>query len=98
MRFLRWARRLLEHPLQVLLLTTGFCLISLLFDGVLLNYWSLKSEKTRLESEYKKTVNENLILQKKVEQASHSEQFIGRQAREKLDLVGEDELVFIFQE
>ena len=69
----------------------------LLAQGTLIDLWNLKSEKWILEQRYQDTLKTNASLAQKIDQARNSDKFIGRQAREKLDLVKSDELVFIFE-
>jgi len=69
----------------------------LLAQGTLIDLWNLNSEKWNLNQRYSVTTKANEDLQSKIDQARSSDKFIGRQAREKLDLVKDDELVFIFE-
>jgi len=69
----------------------------LLAQGTLIDLWNLKSEKWHLNQRYTDTLKSNADLQSKIGQARNSDKFIGHQAREKLDLVKDDELVFIFE-
>ena len=69
----------------------------LLAQGTLIDLWNLKSEKWILEQRYQDTLKTNASLAQKIDQARNSDKFIGRQAREKLDLVKSDVLVFIFE-
>jgi cell division protein FtsB len=79
------------------LLALLVALASLLAEGTLLDLWNLKREKTRLEKRYIEITKSNVDLRGKLDQARHSSPFIARQARDKLDLVKEDELIFIFE-
>jgi len=92
-----WFLALLEHPVKIGIAATGLALVGLLTQGTLIDLWNLKSEQHKLEKRYQETLKYNLNIQAKIEQARTSDKFIGRQAREKLDLVKEDELVFIFE-
>jgi cell division protein FtsB len=94
---LRWIKDLFEHPLKF----TGFALLvaftSLLAGGTLLDLWNLDREKIKIESRLNQTLASNSVLESKIEQAKSSDKFIAKQAREYLDLVKDDELIFIFE-
>jgi len=92
-----WFLALLEHPVKIGITATGLALVGLLTQGTLIDLWNLKSEQWKLQKRYQETLKYNQSIQAKIEQARTSDKFIGRQAREKLDLVKEDELVFIFE-
>jgi cell division protein FtsB len=97
MALVNWFRGLLEHPVKVGIFASLLAFTSLLAQGTLIELWNLKAEKWRLEHRYSETLKANRDLEFKIEQARNSDRFIGRQAREKLDLVKDDELVFIFE-
>jgi cell division protein FtsB len=96
--FRRFIQKLLEHPFKVGCLAALVALVSLLADGTLLHLWDLKREKARLEKRHSETLAYNQDLARKIKQARTSERFIAREARDRLDLVKEDELVFIFED
>jgi len=94
---LQWLRNLLENPLKL----TGIALIvafsSLLAGGTLLDLWNLNREKIKIQGKLTQTLVNNSILEAKIKQARSSDKFIAKQAREHLDLVKDDELIFIFE-
>lgn len=94
---IRWIQRLFEHPVKMAFFGVSLAFGSLLLQGTLIDLWSLKSEQKRIERRYIETVKANTELNYKISQARNSDKFIGRQAREKLDLLKSDELVFIFE-
>ena len=87
----------MDHPVRVAVIAGLVAFAGLLAQGTLIDLWNLNSEKWRLEQRYQNTLKANASLQSKIDQARNSDKFIGRQAREKLDLVKDDELVFIFE-
>jgi len=92
-----WFLGLLEHPVKVALVALLLAFGGLLTQGTLIDLWNLKTEKNRLEKKYGETLKSTTGLEFRIDQARNSDKFIGRQAREKLDLVRDDELVFIFE-
>jgi cell division protein FtsB len=94
---MRWFLSLFEHSVKLASAATVLAFVGLLTQGTLLDLWNLKSDQRKLEKRYRETLKYNEIIRSKIEQARTSDKYIGRQAREKLDLVKEDELVFIFE-
>jgi cell division protein FtsB len=88
---------LLENPVKVLSVAVAAALVGLLTQGTFLDLWNLHREIHKLQGRYRDTLKYNESMKTKIEQARTSDKFIGRQAREKLDLVQEDEMVFIFE-
>jgi cell division protein FtsB len=88
---------LLEHPFKIGIAATGLAFVGLLTQGTLIDLWNIKSEEHKIQKRYQETLKYNEILKTKIEEARTSDKFIGRQARDKLDLVKEDEIVFIFE-
>jgi cell division protein FtsB len=90
-------QNLLEHPVKVGVMALAIAFAGLLAQGTLIDLWNLNSEKWLLDQRYRDTLKTNGGLALKINQARNSDKFIGRQAREKLDLIKTDELVFIFE-
>ncbi len=97
MSFLDWILRFLDHPVKIAMIAIIIGFAGLLTQGTLLDLWTLQAEKHRLEAKYTEIMKSNTGLEFRIEEAKNSDKFIGHQAREKLDLVREDELVFIFE-
>jgi cell division protein FtsB len=95
--FIRGLQKMLESPIKIAVIGLGLAFGSLLFQGTLLELWNLKSEKWRLQKRYQELTQINGDLSYKIDLARNSDKFIGRQAREKLDLIKDDELIFIFE-
>ncbi len=92
-----WFLGLLEHPVKIGIAAAILALVGLLTQGTLIDLWTLNSEQRKLKKRYEETLKYNEAIRAKIEQARTSDKFIGHEAREKLDLVKEDELVFIFE-
>lgn len=94
---MEWFRQCLEHPLKIGLSALAVAFAGLLAEGTLIDLWNLKAEKAKIQTRYEKLERQNTELKAKILQAKNSDKFIGKQAREKLELVRDDELVFIFE-
>ena len=96
-RFGLMLRKFLHRPSHVFVVCLIFLCTSLVFDGILWRLWGLHRDQERLTSEIHSIETEIGSLGRQLRQA-RDPAFIERQAREKLDLVGENDLVFVFPE
>lgn len=90
-------RSFLNHPGKVSVLCVAFFAITLLMNGLLWRLWGLHRDFERLTVEITGTKNDINKLNAQLKQAKDPS-FIERQARDKLDLVSEKDLVFVFPE
>lgn len=90
-----FVRHFLNSPGKVLILCFLFFLVNFVGNGNFIRLWNLKSEINKLEQLVNKNHNEIEKIEVNISK-SKDPAFIERQAREKLDLVGEGDLVFIF--
>jgi hypothetical protein len=88
-------REALNSPGKVLTYCSIFFVLTLSLNGVPLRLWGLSRDTERFESETFKTRNEIKVLASKLSQASDPA-FIEKQALDRLDLVGENDLIFVF--
>jgi cell division protein FtsB len=96
-RFFSQFQGLLEKPIKVAVIALVIAFSSLLAGGTFMDLWNLNREKIKIKKNLDQITRDNLELQSKIKQAKTSDKFIGRQARATLDLVRQDELVFIFE-
>lgn len=87
--------RFFHYPARVLWLSLAILFFSLLVDGNFIRLWSLYRHKDRLVQEIQQVEKKSQRLQVRIQQAQHLE-FIERKARDELDLVQKDELIFVF--
>lgn len=90
-------RSFLNHPGKVTLLCVAFFTITLVMNGLLWRLWGLHRDFERLTVEIAGTKKDIGNLNAQLKQAKDPS-FIERQARDKLDLVSEKDLVFVFPE
>lgn len=90
-------RSFLNHPGKVTILCVAFFAITLLMNGLLWSLWGLHRDFERLTVEISGTITDIEKLNAQLKQAKDPS-FIERQARDKLDLVSEKDLVFVFPE
>lgn len=90
-------RGFLNHPGTVATLCVVFFAITLMMNGLLWRLWGLHRDFERLTVEITGTQNDIEKLNVQLKQAKDPS-FIERQARDKLDLVSEKDLVFVFPE
>ena len=87
--------QLLSQPRKVAIYCILFVTLSALFNGVLWRLWALHRDHNRRVTEMARAVESIQSLSHQVEQAKDPV-FIERQARDRLDLAGEKDLVFVF--
>lgn len=88
---------LLLNPLRVFFICLFIGAAAIIFDGSLYNYWSLSKTDKELEKRISKMTLATNSLRSQIEQTK-SLNFLERQARDRLDLVGPDEMAFVFSD
>lgn len=92
---IRAFRHWLQNPGVVLVVSASIAFGIVLLDGTLFRIWSLDRDRDRLEERIELVKGAIIEKERHIKEASRSE-FIERQARERLDLVREGDLVFVF--
>lgn len=90
-------RRFLNHPTRVALCCLAVFAVSIIINGNVFRLWGLHRDFDRISADIQKTHQNIAALSGQLMQAKDPA-FIERQARDKLDLAGEHDLVFIFPE
>ncbi len=85
----------LNNPRRVLIVCLVFVLVALLFDGTLIKIWKLNQDIAKLENNIIDVGQANRNVRMQISQANDP-QFIEREARDRFDLVEENDLVFVF--
>ncbi|MBN8535997.1 MAG: septum formation initiator family protein [Deltaproteobacteria bacterium] len=88
-------RKILNSPRKVLLFSLIFLFINMMSTGNIVKLLNLKNELDRLGFVLEKNKLEIEQIEQNISKSKDTN-FIERQAREKLDLVEEGDLVFIF--
>lgn len=92
-----WIRVQLDSPLKVFLFCLGLFVFSLLSNGLWWRLWALQRDQQAIHLKIEMTQQRITELDKLLKQSQDIE-FIERQAKERLDLVDENDLVFVFPE
>ncbi len=88
-------REFLHRPKKVFVICSLVVLSTLLVNGTFLRLWSLHVDADRKMKDIARTRLENQKYQAQLEQAKDPS-YIERLAKDKLDLAGENDLVFVF--
>lgn len=90
-------RNTLNHPARVALFCGLFFVASVVLNGSIFRVWSLNRDLVQLQ---KMSVETNAGIRQIEVQLRQAKDpvYIERQARDKLDMVNEDDLVFVFSE
>lgn len=94
-RFGDSVRSLLEKPTRVLFLCFLFAVLHLVFQGSLFHIARLHSEHESLQANLLSISQDITKTERKILQA-RDPVFIEQQAKDRLDMAAEDELVFVF--
>lgn len=87
----------LDKPKYVFVVCVFFGLLGTLFDGSLFRLWELKNNQQQTKLNIETTKLEILKLQKQISLANDPK-FIEREARNRFDLVNDDDIVFVFSD
>lgn len=94
---MEWVTETLNSPSRVLFICIAATLVSLVFDGTLIQIWrlnrniqSFEAKAVRLESDIKLVKTQIL--------KANDPRFLEKEARDRFDLVNEGDLVFVFSE
>ena len=88
---------LLQKPLRVLSLCLFLLFIGLFLDGSLIRLWSLHRDSGDLVKKIEALEAKSLETKMKIRNAKDP-QFIEIQARDRFDLAGEGDLIFVFSD
>lgn len=88
-------RRWVSSPMKVLLTCVIFALLQLLIQGNLFHLVRLHRDREALTASLASVQNDLRLLDQKIRQAKDPV-FIEKEAKDRLDMAGEDELVFVF--
>ena len=87
----------LHKPQKVVVLCVGILICSLLFNGALINLYSLRRGQAKVLSQMGLAKTDLIRLNRQI-QVTKDPHYIERQAVDNYDLVSEDDLVFVFSE
>jgi cell division protein FtsB len=90
-------RNFLNRPLKVLLVCNVVFAAYLFLNGAVWRVWGLKRDQATISDQILKAKERSKLLDMQIRQAK-DQSFIARQAKDKLDMVGEHDLVFVFPE
>ncbi len=90
-------RQFLNNPRQVLMACCVVFVLSLFLNGALWRVWGLHRDLDTIQQQITGAQKQATLLDMQIHQAKDPV-FIERQARDKLDLVGEHDLIFVFPE
>ncbi len=90
-------RNFLNDPRKVLVVCLFVFVISLFLNGALWKVWGLRRDFSTIRDQIASAQKQSSVLDMQIYQAKDPV-FIERQARDKLDMVSEKDLIFVFPE
>ncbi len=95
--FFRGLYELLQTPQKVIWICLGLLVLNLVFDGSLFRLYSLYRDQNQIQQQTVVVQQRNQELKARLNKA-RDPAFLEREARDRFDLVGEGDLVFVFSE
>lgn len=92
-----WIRRTLNYPSRIFIICMIFFSLSALLNGSLFRLWGMHRDLNQIALQIEETKTATRSLEVQLNQAKDPA-FIERQARDKLDMVNEGDLVFVFSD
>ncbi len=94
-RFLDEIQSFIHNPRRVFGVCFCFVLVTLLADGTLIKIWGLNQDIIKVQSNLNIVNVEIEKVEKQIHQANEPS-YIEREARDRFDLVEDNDLVFVF--
>ena len=90
-----WTRRLISRPLVMLYICGAFAFLNFVINGNIYRLWNLNNEYQKMQIRMNK--NQQVIARLNHDIVNMKDPlYLERQAIEKLDLVEENDLIFVF--
>lgn len=90
-------RQLLNKPIKVALVCAILFVLTLFVNGTLWRVWGLRRDQSTIIEQISNTQKKATFLDLQIKQAKDPS-FIERQARDRQDMVSENDLVFVFSD
>lgn len=87
----------LSQPQKVFFTCLGVLVATLFLNGTVWKLWSLYRDESTIISQSFETKAQMRVIDKQIQQATDTT-YIERQALDKMDLVGDHDLIFVFPE
>lgn len=95
--FFKWVESCIQNPYRIFFICSVFIFINVIFDGTLFRIRKLYlSRKILIEKSYEIKKKNQKILEKL--EKIKDPQFLEKEIRNRFDLAGEGDLIFIFPE
>lgn len=100
MNVFKFILKFLQKPSQVLVLCLILAAVNVVLDGTLFHIRKLYLNKKNLNQKIQETQIKNQALVKKLKKLSDPKQlgYLEKEARNRFDLAGREDLIFIFPE
>ncbi len=88
---------LFYSPIKIFWICLGIIIFVIVSDGSLFRLWNLYQDQKRIAQNLEKLDTDFKVLDNQFQKANDPE-FLEHQARNRLDLASEDELIFVFSD
>ena len=90
-------RQLLNKPLKVAFICVVVFVLTLFVNGTLWRVWGLRRDQATIIEQIQSTQKHATLLDLQIKQAKDPS-FIERQARDRQDMVSDNDLIFVFSD
>ena len=90
-------KQCLDHPFWLLIFCSCVVCMHLVLDGSFMRMWHLYNSRKILENRIKDIQTKNTLVKERLKKMSDS-RFLEKEVRDRFNLVGEEDIIFIFSE
>ena len=90
-------KQILNRPAWVLIICIVLILSNVMFDGTFSRLMNLVRSQKALENRIKDLERKNTLVEERLKKLSDSE-FLEKEAKDRFNLIGEEDIVFIFSD
>ncbi len=90
-------RQMLNKPFKIAIICAVIFVLTLFINGTLWRVWGLRRDQATIIEQIKQTQKQATLLDLQIKQAKDPS-FIERQARDRQDMVSDNDLVFVFSD
>ncbi len=91
-------REFLSRPIWLLALCSAMVFTHLMFDGTILRMLHLYNSQKVLENRIADIQAKNALVEEKLKKLQSDSRFLEREVRNRFNLVGEEDIIFIFSD
>ena len=92
-----FVKECLDHPFWLLIFCSFVVCMHLILDGSFIRMWNLYNSRKVLENRIRDIQTKNALVKERLKKMYDS-RFLEKEIRDRFNLVGEEDIIFIFSE